>query len=150
MAKVSAGLLMYRKTNNKIEVFLVHPGGPFFKFNDHVWSIPKGLQEDGENLLETAKREFCEETSFPGAALANVNFVNLGFVCYNNKKVYCWAFDSPRSDRVEASYVFKSNLSKFGWPENDKGEFFNFDVALSKIHPAQKPFLFTLRTILKL
>ena len=54
---------MYRKVNNKIEVFLVHPGGPFFKFRNDVWSVPKGLQEDGEDLLETAKREFCEETN---------------------------------------------------------------------------------------
>lgn len=144
MAKISAGLLMYKLVAGKPQVFLVHPGGPFFKFNDHVWSIPKGLQEDGEDLLETAKREFCEETgiSLARRGLVRQTFLNLSFVTYNDKIVYCWAFESdlPRF-AGEAGFVFKSNPSKFGWPENDKGEFFNLETAKEKILPAQKEFL---------
>lgn len=146
MAKTSAGLLMYRRIldtarmTKKIEVFLVHPGGPFFKNNDKVWSIPKGLCEKNENLLDCAKREFTEETSFARRALANVNFVNIGFVEYSNKKVYCWAFKND----LPKDFVFKSNLSKFRWPENDKGEFFDLETAKIKMLPAQHPLLLRL------
>ncbi len=144
MAKISAGLLMYRKILDparmtRIEVFLVHPGGPFFKLRDDVWSIPKGLQEDGEDLLETAKREFCEETgiSLARRGLVRQTFLNLGFVTYNNKIVYCWAFEQD----LPKNYIFKSNPSKFGWPENDKGKFFDIETAKQKILPAQSEFL---------
>ena len=66
MPKLAAGLLMYRQSDQGPEVLLVHPGGPFFKNKDDgVWSLPKGLADDGEvgeQLLEVAKREFEEET----------------------------------------------------------------------------------------
>lgn len=63
MPRVSAGLLMYRFRDGKLQVLLAHPGGPYFKNKDELaWSIPKGEVEPGENLLETAKREFEEET----------------------------------------------------------------------------------------
>ena len=59
--KITAGLLMYRMKNGSPEILLVHPGGPYHaKKEDAVWSIPKGLTNDGEDLLETAKREFTE------------------------------------------------------------------------------------------
>ena len=58
----SAGLLLYRKSGNNLEVFLVHPGGPFWKNKDDgAWSIPKGEYEEGEDPLAAAKREFREE-----------------------------------------------------------------------------------------
>ncbi len=60
MSQVSAGLLMYRMSGGFLEVFLVHPGGPFWaKKDDGAWSIPKGLVEEGEDRLEAAKREFA-------------------------------------------------------------------------------------------
>src|SRR5512139_1822515 len=65
MPRKSAGLLMYRKRGGEIEVFLVHPGGPFWaKKDEGAWSIPKGEYETGEDPLEVAKREFREETGF--------------------------------------------------------------------------------------
>ena len=65
MPKQSAGLLLYRNTGHGVEVFLVHPGGPFWaKKDDGAWSIPKGEFADGENALEAAKREFREETGY--------------------------------------------------------------------------------------
>src|SRR5580704_12643999 len=65
VSQVSAGLLMYRKSGSILEVFLVHPGGPFWaKKDEGAWSIPKGEFGDGEEPLEAAKREFQEETGF--------------------------------------------------------------------------------------
>ena len=65
MAKISAGILLYRKTADGPEVFLVHPGKPFWaKKDDGSWSIPKGEGKEGEDLFETAEREFKEETGF--------------------------------------------------------------------------------------
>ena len=65
MPKQSAGILLYRNAGGRVEVFLVHPGGPFWaKKDDGAWSIPKGEFADGEEPLEAAKREFQEETSF--------------------------------------------------------------------------------------
>jgi predicted NUDIX family NTP pyrophosphohydrolase len=65
MAKKSAGLLMYRRRQSGLEVFLVHPGGPFWARKDEgAWSIPKGEYAPGEDPLETARREFQEETGF--------------------------------------------------------------------------------------
>lgn len=134
MAKTSAGLLMFRH-KSELEVFLIHPGGPFFKNNDKVWSIPKGEQLDAEDLLETAKREFFEETGIN--VPQNANFLDLKTVKYNSKTIYCWAFDGD----LPENFVLKSNPSKFGWPENDKGEFFDFNTAKTKILKSQLEFL---------
>ncbi|HZC34839.1 MAG TPA: NUDIX domain-containing protein, partial [Chthoniobacterales bacterium] len=66
MAKTSAGVLLYRRTGKSLEVFLVHPGGPFWaKKDDGAWSIPKGEFTEREDPVEVAKREFAEETGFP-------------------------------------------------------------------------------------
>ncbi len=65
MTKHSAGLLLYRFHDGMLEVFLVHPGGPFWEKKDlGVWSIPKGEMDEGEDPLEAARREFEEETGF--------------------------------------------------------------------------------------
>jgi len=62
VAKTSAGLLLYRRGNDGFEVFLVHPGGPFWAHKDEgVWSIPKGEFEPGEDPLAAAHREFTEK-----------------------------------------------------------------------------------------
>jgi predicted NUDIX family NTP pyrophosphohydrolase len=61
--KNSAGLLMYQFTNEALQIFLAHPGGPFYKNKDDgCWTIPKGLINDNEDIQEAAKREFEEET----------------------------------------------------------------------------------------
>src|SRR6185437_13173957 len=62
MPKQSAGILLYKLIGNELQVMLVHPGGPFFAKKDlGAWSIPKGEGEEGEELLDVAKREFKEE-----------------------------------------------------------------------------------------
>ena len=63
MPKLSAGILLFRRRPAGVEVMLVHPGGPFWAKKDAgAWSIPKGLADEGEDLLAAAKREFLEET----------------------------------------------------------------------------------------
>ncbi len=140
---------MYRKIPpaggmTKVEVFLVHPGGPLWAKKDAgVWSIPKGLVEnENDNLLETAKREFHEETGIeiPDSA----RMTELGLIIYKNgKQVYAWAFENDIPDPIE----IKSNLFSMGWPpksgkfqefpEADRGQFFNLEEAKLKIIPAQ-------------
>jgi predicted NUDIX family NTP pyrophosphohydrolase len=77
MPKQSAGLLMYRRSDADLDVFLVHTGGPFLaKKDDGAWSIPKGEYEEGEDALDAAQREFHEETGFTAQEV----FLNLGVI----------------------------------------------------------------------
>src|SRR4051812_27608605 len=102
MPKHSAGLLVYRERNGDIEVFLVHPGGPFWRNKDDgAWSIPKGEFALDEEPLEVAKREFHEET---GMAVDGT-FTSLEPIKQRGgKTVHAWAIEAE----VDASQV-KSN-----------------------------------------
>lgn len=149
---ISAGLMMYTIKDDMLKIFLVHPGGPFFKNKDNgYWSIPKGLVEGNEDLLETAKREFEEETGI----VPEGKFITLGKVIQkNNKTVHAWAFKSNYDDPV----FVKSNFFEIEWPpksgrrqkfpEIDKGEFFTEEAAKEKINPAQVDFINTLNDFL--
>src|ERR1700730_5687628 len=90
MPKRSAGLLMFRKWNDQLEVFLVHPGGPLWARKDKgAWTIPKGEYEEDENPLVAPRREFEEETGFQ----ASGDFVDLGSIKQKSGKlVNAWAF----------------------------------------------------------
>ncbi|MDO8515099.1 MAG: NUDIX domain-containing protein [bacterium] len=139
--KIAAGILMYKKTPD-LQVFLVHFGGPFWAKKDNgAWHIPKGLVDPGEELLAAAKRELQEETgtviATPAAAVGKQSFIDLGFTEYNSKQVYCFAIEHG----LPNNYIFKSNLTPNGWPENDRGQFFAIDEVKLKIFPAQKIFL---------
>lgn len=145
MGKISAGLLMFRRKDEDVEVFLVHPGGPFFKNKDEgAWTIPKGEPGDNEELLEAAKREFEEETGIKPAD----NLISLGEIKQKGGKiVHGWAFLKDIDDRFQ----IKSNSFEMEWPphsgkkqtfpEIDKGEFFDIETAKQKINPAQNPFI---------
>src|SRR5580698_5412962 len=89
--KQSAGLLMYRKTSDAVEVFLVHPGGPYWsKKNEGAWTIPKGEYETEEEPLLAAIREFKEETGFK----VFEPFIELGSVKQKKGKIVAvWAFE---------------------------------------------------------
>src|SRR5215813_5872718 len=91
MKKLSAGILLYRRRNDELEVLLVHPGGPFWAAKDAgAWSIPKGEYVQGEDPLEAARREFAEET---GVAIDG-RFVPLGEVKQpGGKRVKAWAVE---------------------------------------------------------
>lgn len=143
-SKVSAGLLMYRRHDGKLEVLLVHPGGPFFKNRDEgAWSIPKGLVVGDEDLLSAAIREFEEETGLhprgPFLALRPI-------IQKSGKIVHAWAFEGDcdpariRSNTFEIEWPPRSGKKQV-FPEIDKAEFFDLPTARKKILPAQLPFL---------
>lgn len=145
MAKLSAGLLMYRRSAAGLEVFLAHPGGPFFaKKDDGVWTVPKGEPEAGEALLACAQREFREETGMEPTA---PEFLPLGEVRQaGGKTVYAWAFEGEWGERelscnlVELEWPPRSG-KKLSFPEVDRVAFFPIAAARSKLNPAQAAFL---------
>ena len=144
MAKQSAGILLYREPSGKLEVLLVHPGGPYWARKDlGAWSIPKGEFIEGEDPVMTARREFAEET---GARLEG-DVVPLGMVTQaGGKTVHAWAV---RGDLDPAG--FRSNTFSMEWPprsgrrvevpEVDRVAWFPLDQAREKINPAQAAFL---------
>ncbi len=144
MAKRSAGLLMYRRHNRELQVFLVHPGGPFWAKKDlGAWSISKGEYLEGEVPLEAAKREFHEETGFT----AQGNFLELGTVQQSGGKVvYAWAFEGDCdpaamvSNRCQVEWPPRSGR-KIEIPEVDRGEWFAIAEARERILKTQAPFL---------
>ena len=152
--KTSAGLLMFRKQESGLEVFLVHPGGPFFKNKDSgAWTIPKGEAAAGEELLTRAKLEFEEEV---GIALTGLEPIDLGTVKQKGgKTVHAWAFEGD----LPQNFAVVSNTFTLQWPprsgrteefpEIDRAEFFSIEVAKQKINQAQIEFLDRLVAIIK-
>jgi len=149
--KQSAGILLYRKADNVLQFFLVHPGGPFYKNKDAgAWSIPKGEFLDDEEPLAAAKREFEEETSQP----VNGDFVPLGSVkLKSGKTVYAWAVEGDIDHETIISNTFEIEWpprsgKKITIPEIDRAGWFNAAVAKQKINPAQAAFIETLLNII--
>ena len=144
--KVSAGLLVFRKTESGLEVLLAHPGGPFFRNKDEgSWTIPKGVAAAGEDLLERARIEFEEELGIappPGNAISLASVRQKG-----GKTVHAWAMEGDLPDKFEA----RSNSFELEWPprsgkkqsfpEVDRVQFFSIEEAARKINPAQREFL---------
>jgi predicted NUDIX family NTP pyrophosphohydrolase len=152
-SKTSAGLLMFRKREDEVEVLLVHPGGPYFQNKDDgAWTIPKGEAAEGEELLERAKTEFEEEL---GIAAVTERAIELGYVKQKGgKTVYAWAFEGD----LPKSFAVASNTFDLEWPprsgnrqrfaEIDRAEFFSVEKARAKINVAQTAFLDRLVTAL--
>jgi predicted NUDIX family NTP pyrophosphohydrolase len=143
MAKVSAGIVLYRRDRGRLEVLLVHPGGPFWAKKDAgAWSIPKGEAETGEDLLARARTELREET---GVEL-DVPFVALAPVKQRAKMVHAWAAEAAvdvapnASNLVEIEYPPRSGR-KLRFPEVDRAEWFDVDTAREKLLEAQRPLL---------
>jgi predicted NUDIX family NTP pyrophosphohydrolase len=145
MTKHSAGILMFRSRDSSLEVFLVHPGGPFWaKKDEGVWSIPKGeFNIDSEDPLEAAKREFTEETGFTPAG----DFIPLDSLVQSNMKiVHAWA----AAGDCDASQI-KSNTFSMEWPprsgkqqefpEVDRAGWFEIETAKIKILKGQITFI---------
>jgi predicted NUDIX family NTP pyrophosphohydrolase len=140
MPKQSAGILLYRKPSALLEVFLVHPGGPYFVKKDlGVWSIPKGEFEPDEDPLEAAKREFEEET---GQAI-NGEFLPLQSITQKGGKVvHAWAVkgDIDRETVISNTFKIEYPYKSGKWitiPEVDRGAWFDVDTAKTKINLAQ-------------
>jgi predicted NUDIX family NTP pyrophosphohydrolase len=131
---------MHRLRNSNLEVFLVHPGGPYWAKKDvGAWSIPKGEVGEDENPLEAAKREFHEETGF----VAEGNFIELTPIKQpGGKFVYAWAVEGD----CEAESI-KSNIFSLEWPprsgrreefpEVDRAQWFILELAKEKISKGQ-------------
>ena len=150
---ISAGLLMFRRKHNGLEVLLVHPGGPFFrKKDDGHWTIPKGEAAENEDLRTRAKIEFEEELGFaPGK-----DWIELGSVKQKGgKTVHAWAFEGD----LAPDFQLTSNSFEMEWPprsgrtqpfpEIDQAKFFPLELARSKINQAQVVFLDRLRQALE-
>jgi predicted NUDIX family NTP pyrophosphohydrolase len=140
MPKTSAGLLPYRWRDGRLEVFLVHPGGPFWVNKDvHAWSVAKGEVEQKEDLLDAARREFAEET---GLTLAEPILPLTPLRQASGKLVHVWAVEAD----VDPSSV-RSNLFPLEWPprsgqvrqfpEIDRAGWFGPAEARSKLHKGQ-------------
>lgn len=139
--------MMFRRKRGKIDILLVHPGGPFFrKKDDGAWSIPKGVPESpNENLLERAQKEFEEELGF--RPRIDDSF-ELGTIKQKGGKVvHAWAFEGDLPD----DFVCRSNTFQCEWPprsgkmcefpEIDRAEMFDVDLARKKMNPAQVAFI---------
>jgi predicted NUDIX family NTP pyrophosphohydrolase len=150
--KSSAGILLFRRKNSFIEVFLVHPGGPFWaKKNLGAWSIPKGEYLDDEDPLAAAKRELEEETGLS----ADGEFLPLGELKQSSsKRLKAWALEYDFDPAA-----IKSNSFMLEWPprsgkmqqfpEVDRGGWFSLPDARLKLLPGQCPFLTRLVETLK-
>jgi predicted NUDIX family NTP pyrophosphohydrolase len=145
MAKHSAGILMYRFQEGGVEVFLVHPGGPFWaKKDDGAWSIPKGeFNFEEEDALEAAKREFEEETGFS----VDGSFIPLDTVNQSGRKmVHAWAIEGDcdpariKSNTFQMEWPPRSGKQQ-EFPEVDRAEWFDIDTAKKKLLKGQVAFL---------
>lgn len=142
MPRVSAGLLMYRIHDGKLQVLLAHPGGPLFKNKDDGhWTIPKGEIESGEDMLEAAKREFAEETGVtPTGPFTELTPIKQK----GGKIVHAWAFrgDCDPAEIVSNTFTMEwppKSGRQMEFPEMDRAEFFDVAAASRKIKAAQMP-----------
>ena len=150
--KLSAGILLYRRHGNRVEVFLVHPGGPYWAGkDDSSWSIPKGLYGEGEDALATAQREFHEETGSPVTG----SFCPLAPLTQPSGKVItAWTVEGELDPTTVKSNTFSLEWpphsgTRQDFPEVDRGDWFDFPTAYVKLLPGQRGFLDQLRRLLK-
>ena len=150
---VSAGLLMYRRAPQGLQVLLVHPGGPWFAKKDlGAWTIPKGEPDEGEALIDTARREFREET---GVAVPDGELLPLGQVKQKaGKVIHAWAFEGDCDPERFVCNTFRMQYPPGSgqwreYPEVDKATFYDVETAREKINPAQAAFLDRLMELLR-
>ena len=132
---------MYRFRDGELQIFLAHPGGPLYQNKDEgYWTIPKGEPPENENLLDTAIREFEEETGIK----PNGPFYDLGSIRQKGGKVvYGWAFEGDH----DPARPIRSNTFEMHWPpgsqriqsfpEVDRAQFFGLPGGRKKLKPAQ-------------
>jgi predicted NUDIX family NTP pyrophosphohydrolase len=141
--KRSAGVLLYRR-REELEVFLVHPGGPFWAKKDlGAWSLPKGEIGEDEDPLAAARREFTEETGFPlDGEFRPLQPVKMS----SGKVVLAWAVegdcdpDALRSNAFSMEWPPKSGRQQ-EFPEVDRGGWFTIAEARERLLSGQRPFL---------
>ena len=147
----SAGLLMFRRAGNGLELLLAHPGGPFWaRKDDGAWSLPKGEMLDSEDALAAACREFEEETGCPPTG----PFLDLGEVrMKSGKRVQAWAFEGDldpaqlRCNLFEMEWPPRSGRMQ-QFPEVDRVAWFDPATARRKLLPVQAPLVDRLEDLL--
>jgi predicted NUDIX family NTP pyrophosphohydrolase len=152
MARQSAGLLVYRRAKNGLQVFLVHPGGPFWAKKDRgAWSIPKGEFDESEEGLAAARREFREEV---GQDIAGVFIALTPRRQPSRKTIHAWAVEGEVDAEALVSNEFElewpprsGRMQRF--PEVDAGAWFALDEAKGRIQPGQLPILEELAQLLE-
>ncbi|HEY3336402.1 MAG TPA: NUDIX domain-containing protein [Candidatus Limnocylindrales bacterium] len=145
MPKLSAGLLLYRRVDENVEVLIAHPGGPIWARRDTgAWSIPKGAANDGEHLMEAAYREFEEETGHPAP---RGEAIDLGEVRMRSGKVVRgWALEGDldpariRSMQVEVEWPPRTGRI-VTVPEIDRVAWVRPSEARRRLNPAQAMFV---------
>lgn len=149
--KESAGLLLFRRHTGALEVLLAHPGGPYWSSRDDAaWTIPKGGIHPGEGLLDTAIREFREETGFEPTP----PFIPLGYIVQKSGKiVHAWAFegDADPGTLVSAMTTTEWPPRSGKWisvPEIDRAAFFSISDARVRMNAAQVDLVDRLLTVL--
>jgi len=150
--RISAGILLWRRRNGRLEVLLGHPGGPFFARKDiDAWTVPKGEVEQGEDLPAVARREFAEET---GHHLADPRLIGLGEIRQKGGKVViAWGTQGDLDPSAAVSNTFEIEWPPRSgrtqeFPEIDRVEWFDLPTARVKIKAAQIPFLDRLEALL--
>jgi len=140
LTRQSAGLLLFRRTPAGLELFLAHPGGPFWHNRDAgAWTIPKGVTEDGEETLAAARREFEEETGIKPTG----PFLALGSIRQKaGKVVHAWAWEGTADPARISSNTMRTEWPRgsgrfITFPEVDRCAWFNPAAARQKINPAQ-------------
>ena len=149
-AKTSAGILLYR-VRNELEVFLVHPGGPFWAKKDlGAWSVPKGETDEGEDLRAAAMREFTEETGF---TIDGELHALPPLKQKSGKTIHAFAIQGDCDPAQLCSNTFSiewppksGRQSEF--PEADRGAWFTIPQARERIAAGQQPFLDALLKLL--
>lgn len=151
MARESAGLLLYRRREGALEVFLVHPGGPFWARRDEgAWSVPKGEPGADEELLAAARREFAEETGHTAAGPFTPLTPRRQA---GGKRVHAWAAEGDcdpvalRSNNFTLEWPPRSGRSQ-EFPEVDRAAWFPLDEARRRINKGQRGFLDELERLL--
>lgn len=143
-AKLAAGILVYRRAAEAIEVLLAHPGGPYWANKDQgAWAIPKGEAMPGEDLLACARRELAEETGL----VVSGPFIELGHVRQKSgKEIHAWGAEGDgdpsamRSNTFTMEWPPRSGRSAV-FPEMDRCAWFDLAEAHRRILPAQADFL---------
>ncbi|HSQ30385.1 MAG TPA: NUDIX domain-containing protein [Gemmatimonadaceae bacterium] len=148
---VSAGMILFRRSEKGLEVLLAHPGGPFWRNRDAgAWTIPKGIVEPNEDILDAARREFIEETGIT----PNPPFIPLGSVKQKaGKTVHAWAWEG---DADAAAIISNSGRTEWPrgsgrwitYPEVDRCEWFDGASARHKMNPAQAELVERLEALL--
>ena len=145
--RLSAGILLWRRRDGRLEVLLGHPGSPYFarKNDDDDWTVLKGEVEPGEELIDVARREFAEEAGHP--IDADAEMIELGDVRQKSgKRVVAWAVEGDLDPATAVSNTFEMEWPPRSgrmqtFPEIDRVEWFGMKRARVKIKAAQAAFL---------